>query len=239
MSDTLGVPTIGHGQTTQVNLPRMSEVGDGASGRRIREITARDLLAERLPDPLTSSKSTKSKTVHTHLNFTGPLRHWATFEEDVSKAYLKTFTSTHPGGVLDWVPEGNRPEHNICRNEAIIVGDEHSLQGRFSDQALKQVTCVLVDKSKNMRYGDAMTAGCKSQNSHLRLPDFAASKIRNEKGKRIEIELRVLGECKVFWTHDLRKWADPMGDPEEEGSDLRSLLGMMNPLNCYFQILTE
>ncbi|PQE22907.1 Glycoside hydrolase catalytic core protein [Rutstroemia sp. NJR-2017a BBW] len=201
-------------------------------------MTAKDLLGERLPDPLTSSKSTKSRTVHAHLIFVGPLSHWDTFDADVLKEYRDAFSS-QPGGVLDWVPADNEPEHNICRNEAIIVGDEHSLQGRFSDQALKQVTCVLVDQSRDMRYGDAMTAGCQAQDNHLRLPDFAASKITNERGKPKKIELRVLGECKVFWTHDLRNWVDPMGQPERRRSEFRKVLGMMNPLNCYFQILTE
>ncbi|PQE17954.1 Glycoside catalytic core protein [Rutstroemia sp. NJR-2017a WRK4] len=231
MSDTLAVPRIGHGQTTQFYLPTIGKAKSGASGakgRKIREMTAKDLLGERLPDPLTSSKSTKSRTVHAHLIFVGTLRRWDTFETDVVKEYRDTFAKG-PGGVLDWVPADNEPEHNNCRNEATIVGDEHSLQGRFSDQALKQVTCVLVDESRNMRYGDAMTAGCQGQDNHLRLPDFAASKI----GKEKEIELRVLGECKVFWTHDLRTWADPMGQPERRRSQTANYM-MINKLKYGF-----
>ncbi|PQE24266.1 phosphoglycerate mutase family protein [Rutstroemia sp. NJR-2017a BVV2] len=212
-------------------------------------LTASKLLAERIPDLLTTGKSTKSSTLHKNVKYVGPLVHWKNFEKEVTDHYIAAFPKDKKERVLDWKPADNedvgreKKLKNHCYNEEIIVGDEHSLQARFTDQALHQVTCVAQDFNLNMRYGDSKTADCEKAaalpggKERERLPDFAGSKlgwkINEDTGKNdLIVRPRVLGEGKVFWTHDLAIWADVTREPEGPKSKLRELLGKMNPPDC-------
>ncbi|KAM3087644.1 hypothetical protein ACMFMG_001721 [Clarireedia jacksonii] len=178
-------------------------------------VTGRDLLADRLPDLLTTGNSTTSISIHRDLEFRGVLVHWSDFEEEVVKCYEKHFPSDDPNAhILEFKPKQSssvrHPEDlNHLYNEVLFVGEEHSVQGRFFQQAAAPVTVALQDKDYDMRYGDSKASTCQQANS--KLPDFVASKVYTEHdsstGKTSrEVKPRVVGEAKVWWTHPIYAW---------------------------------
>ncbi|ESZ93122.1 hypothetical protein SBOR_6494 [Sclerotinia borealis F-4128] len=183
----------------KLNVPHFV---DASSTTTAESQTGRTLLAADIPNLLTTGHSTYSISLHHELEFQGTLVHWSDFEENVALTFEKLFPKNleKAAHILAFRPKDNSEGLNNVYNEMTYVGDEHSLQGRFTQQLLTPVTCALRNLSSNIRYGDSKSSTCKEPN--LKLPDFVASTGTIKEN----IEPRVVGEAKVFWAHPLDRW---------------------------------
>jgi hypothetical protein len=217
----------------------------------------RDLLADRIPTLITNGNSTISESIHTEVEFIGKLEHWENLEKEVADLYQTHFKPNENNKHnLGQKPKDNKPGLNNTHNEVSWVGDEHSLQGKFTHRVLDPVTTAVLDKLPTtdkkwdweyvVRYGDSKTSNCKNGTS--KLPDFVASKMmttyvkdkNNNNNNKTDIIPLVLGEAKVFWTHTLEKWYQEISD-DNPGRKFRQLLGKTNPALSivFFKILTQ
>lgn len=170
-----------------------------------------DILAQKLPNILQhESNKTASSALH-ELRFKGELGHWQSFEREVLDFYNKTKI---PNPVLSYRPHPFSEVHLV--NERIFCGDELSVSGRFTQNALHPVATIACLMNLGMRVGDFKVCReahrAREKTQAFKNPDEPVAEPSKRKGAKIpdyvavnkeDHTLRFLGEAKTPWNHDL------------------------------------
>ena len=198
--------------------------------------TARDITYDSIPALHRNENGTISSSLHEKW-YDGHLSNWDTFEREAYK--LSSQIEPLPRTVLSVKPGGpNQPQNHVW-NEQFLCGDELSVSGRFVQQVLHPVTVVARELKMRRRFGDFKVCSAKPKtepdpNSKSKsggeLPDFVAVAPVAALGASEDIpiklyhELRLVGEAKTPWKHDLTKFFSPHKN-KQHASVLRHALG--------------
>lgn len=173
-----------------------------------------DILAQRLPDILVHQNNrTESDALH-GIRFKGELGHWQSFQQEVEQ-FLKT--CKFPGQILSYRPEPFSNIHLV--NEQVRCGDELSVSGRFTQNALHPVAAISSLMALNIVFGDFKICSeahrAQNKTGAFKNPEEPSSDPSKKKNAKIpdyvavhkaDSRLRFLGEAKTPWKHDLEDY---------------------------------
>ncbi|OJJ67702.1 hypothetical protein ASPBRDRAFT_34067 [Aspergillus brasiliensis CBS 101740] len=156
---------------------------------------AHDLTRSPLPNLRRGRQTTTSDATH-NLEYMAALVHWNTFEREVRDV----FNSIQWGSqkeILAYAPpvKGNP---NDTWHEQLFCGDEHSTLARFNQNVGHVMTSVFQSLGYSARFGDFKA--CRGTTIDNKVPDVV---LLDETGR-----LRVVGEAKTPWAHDLEEFCE-------------------------------
>ncbi|OGM47973.1 hypothetical protein ABOM_002740 [Aspergillus bombycis] len=140
------------------------------------------IVQDRLPDLLIGIKHTTSHALHP-ITFTGVLRHWPKFEQDVETTYLNFRWNRR---VVDHQQKSGKVSMWNIRLEQTAVGDEMGVQGRWSQNINQIMSAVFLSQDIDLHLGDFRA----TTRNYTKTPDVAAA-------SRSTGELRLVGELKA------------------------------------------
>ncbi|KAJ5608126.1 hypothetical protein N7537_004745 [Penicillium hordei] len=150
-------------------------------------VTSTDLLQQALPGIIIGPNFTRSNAIH-DIRYVGPLRRWATFNNEATATFQNTNWSPVPlsSSLV------NSPTLGPLANEHIRCGDETGLQGRF-DERVGQVLGAIFDVNNiDLVFGDFKCTT--NALNYRKTPDVM---IMRPNGSS-----HVVGEMKTFWVYD-------------------------------------
>lgn len=203
-------------------------------------LTARDIVYDSIPELHRNKRGTISSSFHDKW-YDGHLSNWDLFEREAYK--LSSQIELLPRKALSVKPEyledpEDKPQNHVW-NEQFLCGDELSISGRFVQQVLHPVTAVARELKMQRRFGDFKVCSAKPNSGEPKsrsksggeVPDFVAvAPVADapETSGDIPIEyyheLRLVGEAKTPWMHDLTKFYLPHKD-KRPAQVLRHALG--------------
>ncbi|PYH67501.1 uncharacterized protein BO88DRAFT_426743 [Aspergillus vadensis CBS 113365] len=164
-------------------------------------LDGRDLVLQPLPDLQVGPGSTKSGAIH-DVFFVGQLAPWPNFINDVENCFRLFPWATSVVDVHEPLPA---LPHSLSY-EQTYVGDEHSVQGRFTQLIGQAMGGIFLSQGLDIRLGDFKS--CTVEKEYQKVPD---TMMRNAAGAPL-----VVGEEKTPWArpHDIRQPAMYMRDLE-------------------------
>ncbi|CEJ55195.1 hypothetical protein PMG11_01464 [Penicillium brasilianum] len=177
-----------------------------------RKTHAKEATAANLPPLLVGQHHTESSALHS-LYFLGPLSRWSNF--------LRAVEAT--SNTQTWSPRVIKYTQRLDE-EAVQVGDEHGVQGRFQQSLGSLMGHVFKAQSIDLHFADFKCLG----SSYTDVPDVILKNSNNE--------LKVIGELKAPWIEQHK-----LGGFYNE-DELRQLLAQpinyMQSLNCMYGFLS-
>ncbi|OJD23543.1 hypothetical protein ACJ73_05108 [Blastomyces percursus] len=170
--------------------------------------TPYDILRSRPPPLLTQEPyQTQSSALHKSY-YAKKLTEW-NISEDVKRVTDEKNLCGSPLDVSVDIVSQN-PCH--VKGEHYLCGDEQTVCGRYSDNTLKPVTAVALQQNICIRFGDyKVCQENKDPDNKGYIPDFvgvasARDSFQNlvPNGPTYQPKMRIVGEAKTPWKHDLR-----------------------------------
>ncbi|KAK2861451.1 hypothetical protein FQN49_004181 [Arthroderma sp. PD_2] len=164
-----------------------------------------EVLKEPLPQLFTRTNyQTGSSALH-NITYKGNLAYWP-LADAVKKAVNDS--CTNPDHLSAKAPRTSMHPCSIDR-ENYLCGDEQSVCGRFAQNALGPVAAVAYANGIKTRFGDFKVCD-KSKGEHTRIPDFVAVHCPAPDHKSLQgvadlPQLKLVGEAKTPWKHDLQR----------------------------------
>ncbi|GKZ31237.1 hypothetical protein AbraIFM66950_011530 [Aspergillus brasiliensis] len=155
-------------------------------------LDARALTRSPIPDLLVGLSTTSTVTTH-NLEYKAGLVHWNTFEKEVRQVFDSTQWNQQRE-ILAYAPANSRASPNNTWNEQLFCGDEYSVLARFGQNVGHVMTSVFQSLGVSARFGDFKA--CTGSSIVNKVPDVAL--LTGSGG------LRIVGEAKTPWKHDLR-----------------------------------
>lgn len=196
---------------------------------------AKELIREALPSLRYGENRTNHSTLHRQY-FVGELEHWEEFEREVYSAHQAHPWDAHRE-ILAHRPNAPKGPLYLARNELVVIGDEHGVQGRFNQHISQVMTGIFYSQRVCIAMGD-FKAGT---TTYSKVPDIAVldwprsdhqpshngHTSASDPGERLRTVLLV-GELKTPWIeeHQIEKTID-------DEHKLRKMLGKVSAFASY------
>ncbi|KAK2809061.1 hypothetical protein FQN50_004114 [Emmonsiellopsis sp. PD_5] len=189
-------------------------------------LSSKDIISQPLPDLLTAPGfHTRSDSRH-RTWYNGKLGHWEGFESDVKRVAEAAITKSD---YLDVIPRDYATNPGYLCHEQCFCGDELSLSGRFTQNALTPAISVARLHGVQTRFGDFKTSRESQVSGQSSVPDYVAIVCREEKKKTTaglrDHDMRIVGEAKTPWMHNLMDFYKKYWRKDESG--FRRALGQI------------
>ncbi|KAI2856178.1 hypothetical protein CBS147343_3011 [Aspergillus niger] len=154
-------------------------------------LDGRDLVLQPLPDLQVGPGSTRSGAIH-DIHYKGQLAPWPNFINEVENAFRLFPWATSVVDVQEPLPAH---PHSLSY-EQVYIGDEHAVQGRFSQLIGQAMGGIFASQGMDIRFGDFKS--CTVEKQYKKVPDVM---MRDAAGAPLAV-----GEEKTPWAkpHDIR-----------------------------------